>query len=84
MAKKQKGPLVGYKPNFVTLQMAYKNGDLCMLDAREKATGKTVALVCAVNREGEEFAFVPIAVMIGGNPYELYDPPSPDGGYVVE
>lgn len=40
------------------------------------ATGERVAAICAVQMNGDEFEFVPFAVMPNGNPYELLAPPS--------
>lgn len=68
----------GYKTNFETLQKASDNGDLVLMECRERATGQVCVLVCALGREGEEVTFAPLARMIDGNPYELYDPPDPD------
>lgn len=70
-----------FERNFESLTDAGGNGNLMLLEARERATGKLVPLVCAVNFDGSEYEFVPYAVMIDGNPYELYDPPHPDGGF---
>ena len=78
----------GYKRNFESLTTAFKHGDVALMDCQEKATGKSVALICAVNltypHESREptYEFVPFAVMIDGNPFEMYTPPSQEGeGY---
>ena len=76
------------KQNFKSLETAFKNGDVALMDCQEKATGKSVALICAINwtypHESREpvAEFVPFAVMIAGNPFEMYNPPSEEGeGY---
>lgn len=71
------------KANFHMLETAAKAGDTCIMDARDKATGKSVVLVCAAQHEADNsISMVPFAVMINGNPYEMYDPPNPNGkGY---
>lgn len=75
----------GYKHNFETLQRAGENQDLCIMDARDRATGKSVVLVCAAQHGGDgSVEFMPLAVMIDGNPYHMYDPPNPAGGYLKE
>lgn len=69
----------GYKTNFETLQKAVKNGDIAIMECKDKATGDTAILVCAVQRpqmRGGEITMVPLARMIDGNPYELYEPPA--------
>ena len=70
-----------HKPNFETLRAAFENGDVALLECQLKATGEPVAVVVAVNRDSDEFAFVPFAMMFNGNPYEMLNPPDPDGGF---
>ena len=60
----------GDKHNFETLKLACKNNDLALVQSTRKADGKKVALVCAVGKDGKEYVFSPVAVMIEGNPYE--------------
>lgn len=62
-------------PNFETLQRAFDNKDVALLECKENSTGETVALICAVSFDGKEYIFTPIAKMIDGNPYELFTPP---------
>lgn len=57
-----------HKPNFETLRQAFENGDVALLECQLKATGEPVAVVVAVNRDSDEFAFVPVAMMFNGNP----------------
>lgn len=70
-----------HKPNFETLQEAFANGDVALMECQLKSTGESVAVVVAVNREDKDFSFVPFAMMFNGNPYELLNPPDPDGGF---
>lgn len=66
----------GDKRNFETLLAAAQNGDLALLLATRRADGAEVALVCAVNRDDDaSYAFIPLAVMVEGNPFEDFDPP---------
>ena len=67
--------------NFETLREAFLNRDVALLECQLKITGEVVAVVVAVNQDGNEFAFVPIAMMFNGNPYECLNPPNPDGGF---
>ncbi|TWT64389.1 DUF6117 family protein [Rubinisphaera italica] len=57
-----------HKPNFEMLRRAFDNGDVALLECQLKATGQPVAVVVAVNRDSNGFAFVPVAMMFSGNP----------------
>lgn len=81
MTTRKSKRLQGFIPNFETLKRACANGDLALVDLQEVATGKSVAGVCAIGRDGDEYTVVPIAIMIAGNPYEMFRPPSTDGNY---
>ena len=70
----------GDKTNFQTLLKAAQSGDLALLSARRKSDVAKVALICAMGRreeEGETFYYpAPLAVMVEGNPYELFEDPT--------
>ena len=67
--------------NFNTLKRACLNGDLCLMSSIRKSDNQPIGLVCAVNRvEGGGFQFSPLAVLIEGNPYELFHDPTVSGG----
>jgi hypothetical protein len=71
-------PLGGaYLENFETLKRAAENEDLALVSAIRKSDGQPVALVCAVgfDRSSEEFNITPFAVMVEGDPFELFEPP---------
>lgn len=80
MPKTPKKLRKGDKANFETLRKACKNNDLALLSAIRKNDGANVALVCAMQfvntPTGGEFQPVPVAVMIEGNPYELFEDPT--------
>lgn len=66
----------GYKTNFDTLCGAIKNEDVCIAACTDKATGKEVAVICAVMRKvGGDYVLIPMAKMFDGNPYEEVNPP---------
>jgi hypothetical protein len=75
----------GHKDNLDTLIRAAKAGRLAVLECQEKATGKVVAVLVAIgdNDEGT-LDMVPFATMFDGNPYEVLNPPLPEGGFAVE
>ena len=60
----------GHKNNFETLKQAAANGDLALMECQSSATGKPVMVLCAVNRNRDEFEFVPVAKLFDGNPYD--------------
>lgn len=69
------------KPNFRTLKEACKDGNLALVECKRKSDGRVVAMVCAMGWDGKEYQMVPLAEMVYGNPYEMYDPPNPEGGF---
>jgi hypothetical protein len=58
------------KANFNTLQTACKTGRLAVLDCHDARTGEHVPVVVAINGDGEEYAFVPLAKMFVSNLHE--------------
>lgn len=65
----------GHVSNFETLRHAFAEGRICLVECRDKKSGESVAVLCALNRVGEETELVPFARMFNGNPYdELHDP----------
>ena len=74
--------LPGYKANFETLQRAFQNGDVALMECELAATGEPVAVVCAANRQDDgSVEFAPFAMLFDGNPYEMLNPPNPEGGF---
>ena len=70
----------GDKANFETLLRAAENGALAIVSAIRKSDGKNVALVCAMGYDVEAKLFLPspLAVMVEGNPFELFEDPLAD------
>lgn len=67
----------GDRANFNTLLAAAVQGDLALVSAIRRSDGKNVALVCAMStNEDKTISPVPFAVMIEGNPYEMYEDPT--------
>jgi len=77
MPKLSKGQIA----NFRTLSNANHNDRLCLIDCQDKSTGKSVAVVAALNIVGKEIEIIPLAKLFDGNPYDELLPPNPDGGY---
>lgn len=73
----------GYKANLATLQRAFEDKQVCLLEVTEEATGKKKVALCAVNQDNDYYEFVPMAIMVDGNPYELYLPPEMDNAAPV-
>ena len=66
----------GYKANFMTMKAAFANGDVCLLECTDTATGKPVIVVCAAQSHANgDTTFVPLAKMFDGNPYNELEPP---------
>lgn len=72
------------KANFETLQNADRAGHLALLECTDSTTGELVPVVCAVNFDGEQYEFVPLARMFTGNPYDEVTPPNPDEAAEVD
>lgn len=66
----------GDKTNYETLLDAANRGRLALLSCEEKGTGRMVPTLCAVNYDGEDYEFVPLARLFDENPYELLNPPA--------
>lgn len=67
----------GDRVNFETLCDAADAGRLALMQCVEKATGKDVAVVCAVNvDESGEYEMVPLARLFDCDPYEVLSPPT--------
>jgi len=66
-----------YKKNFDTLQKAMHSGDVALVSAIEKASGEPRALLCAMqHNEDQTITPVPFAVMVWGNPFEMFEDPT--------
>lgn len=64
-----------YRENFNTLNQAFGDGAACLLECHERATGRPVYIICAVNRHGPDYELVPFARLFDDNPYDLLTPP---------
>lgn len=84
MSKKTKTVVQGHAANFETLKSAFAHGDIALLECQLKATGEIVATIVALNRNDNEVEFAPFAIMLNGNPYELLNPPLPEGGFATQ
>lgn len=72
----------GHKANFETLRQGIFNGDACLMECQEIATGEVVAVICCAQEEDDgTITMVPFARLFNGNPYEMLRPPNPDGGF---
>ena len=69
------------KNNFHTLERAFKNGDIALLECRNRADGEPAYAICAVNfisRSGAEpeIEMLPFGLMFSTDPYEMLIPAS--------
>lgn len=67
--------------NFATLLLAASRGQLALLEVRRRSDQKAVAAVCAVGLDGSDYLFTPLALMVEVNPFDVFDPPGPEGGF---
>ena len=66
------------RDNFNTLMRAADDGNLALMECTDARTGEPRYVLCAVHRDGTEYAFTPFGHLAGENPYDLYVPPAPD------
>jgi hypothetical protein len=65
------------KSNFSTLLKAAANNALALVSTVRKSDGAQVALVCAMTKLDDGCIVPsPLAVMVEGNPYELFEDPT--------
>lgn len=62
--------------NFETLQRAFEDGNVALMEVQDSETGEYRACICAVEDQGEEVEFKPFAVLCWDNPYDLWTPPA--------
>lgn len=80
--KKEQTIVQQHKENFETLQRAFAEGAVCLMECEEVATGERVAVICAAQKmENGEVVFTPFARFYNGNPYEMLRPPKEGGGF---
>lgn len=72
------------KTNFQTLLRAVSDGAAALVEVQRVEDGKPVAAICAIGYEDGEYTITPFAVMVEGNPFELFNPPNPDGGFYTQ
>ena len=67
----------GDQMNFETLLRAANDGALALVSAIRKADQQSVALICAMQTNDDDtITPVPVAVMVEGNPFDLFDDPT--------
>lgn len=71
---------VSDQTNFETLRSACSVSHLALVSAIRKVDGQRVSLVCAMNFCAEDRSVrpMPLAVMIEGDPFELFEDPTSD------
>lgn len=64
------------RDNFNTLLHAAENGQLALMECKDAMSGQPRYVICAVNRDADDFAFVPFGHLESEmNPYDRYLPP---------
>jgi Family of unknown function (DUF6117) len=69
------------KNNFHTLEQAFRNGDIALLECQNSANGEPAYAICAVNfirhvDAEPEIEMVPFGLMFSSDPYEALIPAS--------
>ena len=69
------------KNNFHTLEQAFRNGDIALLECRNSIDGEPAYAICAVNFISQsgaepEIELVPFGLMFSSDPYETLIPAS--------
>ncbi len=69
------------KANFHTLEKAFKQGDIALLECRKRNNGEPAYAICAINllRQADrepEIEMVPFGLMFDNDPYETLIPAS--------
>lgn len=73
----------GHRKNFETLERAFKQGDIALMECTEASTGDKVAVICMVSgstQDDESIQFIPVARMFKTDPYEEWLPPDNEEG----
>lgn len=70
--------------NLDTIVRAGKADQLMLMEVRVHGTDEVRTALCAASFDGAEYTMTPFALMIDGNPFELLDPPNPEGGFYTD
>jgi len=63
--------------SFKTIQRAFANSQVALVECKLRATGEKVAVICGVYPlRGEDVLFIPLAQLFNGNPYDTVEPPT--------
>jgi hypothetical protein len=76
----------GDSKNFNTLQRAFVTGQVALMDVQRVSDGKSVAAIVTVHTDDDGMInMTPFAIMVEGNPFELFRPPDSDSadGYAA-
>jgi uncharacterized protein DUF6117 len=69
------------KTNFSSLAKAFRNGDVALLECRNRSSGEPAYAICAINIHRQvdcepEIEMVPLGLMFNDDPYEMLIPAS--------
>ncbi len=70
------------RTNFSTLARAFEHGHAALVEVQRVSDGAEVPAICAIGFADGVYEITPFAVLIDGNPFELFNPPDPDGGFI--
>ena len=68
--------------NLDTLKLAFSRDEVALVECNRISDNTIVAMLCVVHMDQDgEYNIIPFAEMINGNPYDMYLPPNPNGGF---
>ncbi len=70
--------------NFSTLARAFEHGHAALVEVQRVSDGAVVPAVCTIGFADGLYEITPFALLIEGNPFELFNPPDPEGGFIAQ
>ena len=71
------------RTNFSTLAGALDSGHVALVEVQCIADGAVIGAICTVGHNDGLFELTPFATMVEGNPFDLFNPPNPDGDFLL-
>mgnify|MGYP000947269447 CR=1 FL=1 len=65
--------------DFSILTRAFTNGNVALMETKDRETGRTEYVICIIGRQDDEVSLTPVATIIHCDPYERYEPANVEG-----
>ena len=69
--------------NFSILARVFGSGQVALVEVQRMADGAVIGAICTVGHNDGLFELTPFATMVEGNPFDLFNPPNPDGDFLL-